>query len=321
MTRWTIGRRLAGIGALSAATALAVGAIGFEQASSASSSADRTFTIDSALSATIDIQHTASVVLADASMLTAALSPARRTEVLAQMAQHAGEMSDHLTLLEHTSGIGGEFVTQLGQFTPTVTVAIDDAARLAGTSGVLPDAQFGSVLEHWNALDASSDALKTLLTDQSAQAVAVARSGATRMKLVLLLVSLVSALVVVLFTWIAAKAITAPIRATKRLLEQVADGDFTGRVQVRAQDDLGQMATALNITVERVGQASGRSPEKPAPCPPPPSASPASAERSPSGPTRLRPRPARHPRAPRRSATTSRPLPPAPARCRSLLPR
>jgi methyl-accepting chemotaxis protein len=136
-----------------------------------------------------------------------------------------------------------------------MSAVLDDAAMLAGTSGVLSTADFDRVLANWNVLDEHSDAVKTLLAETSAREVAAARSGAGRNRTIILAVTVVSALVVGLINWLVARLIAKPIHATKAILKRVAEGDFTGRVAVRAGDDLGDMAAALNGTVERVGQA------------------------------------------------------------------
>src|SRR6185437_15065753 len=49
--------------------------------------------------------------------------------------------------------------------------------------------------------------------------------------------------------WLAAK-IVAPLRAAVDVLGKVADGDLTQRLDVSSKDEVGQMSTALNRTLE-----------------------------------------------------------------------
>jgi methyl-accepting chemotaxis protein len=249
---WTIARRLAAIGTMAILAVLLVGVISVVQAGRAASRADEAFRVTRALATTLDVQHTASVVLADASMLTDPLSAADRTDTIAQMTEHADEMREHLRLLR-TIGIGGEFATMMGTFGAAIEASLADAAQLARTSAPISQAEFDTVHQHWDALDESSDAMKTLLTESTVRDVDAAETGAARTELIVALVTLVTALGVGLATWLVARVIAGPIRMTKAVLERVADGDFTGRVPVRSQDDLGRMAAALNTTVERVG--------------------------------------------------------------------
>ncbi|MEV6488979.1 methyl-accepting chemotaxis protein [Actinoplanes sp. NPDC051633] len=252
--RWTVGRRLAGIGALSIAASVAVGLIGFLQTNAASTRADRAFRVTEALSTTIDSQHTGSVVLADAAILTQEVSAARRAEVIDQMTEHAGELQEQLRLLQ-AADLGGEFTAAIADYLPTIEPVLSDVATLEQTSGVLSQAEFDTVQEHWDALDEGSDALKTLLSETSVRDVAAAESGDARTKLILVIVTAVSALLLGAVVWFVARIIASPIRTTKALLEQVAKGDFRKRAAVRSDDDLGDMAAALNRTVEHVGEA------------------------------------------------------------------
>jgi methyl-accepting chemotaxis protein len=252
--KWTVGRRLAQIAALAIAAAATVGTIGFVQAQAAGTRSDRAFQVAGALAATIDSQHTASVVLADAAILTQNLTAARRTEVVAQMSDHATEMKDHEAVIQGAK-LGGEFTAPIAAFLPTIDPILADSARLAQTTGTLSPADFDVVQKHWDAFDVASDTVKSLLDDTGTRYVAEARAGATRTKEILLVVTLVSALLVGVVIWFVSRIIAAPIVATKNLLERVAAGDFRKRLVVRSRDDLGEMGEALNRTVDRMGEA------------------------------------------------------------------
>ncbi|MGW4945628.1 methyl-accepting chemotaxis protein [Actinoplanes sp. NPDC004185] len=252
--KWTVARRLAAIGALSIAASLAVGTIGFTQARSASDRADRAFRVAEALATTIDSQHTASVVLADAAILTQDVSADRRAEVIDQLTEHAGELKEQQAMLTDVD-LDAEIDASVAAYLPTIGPVLSDAAQLAQVSGVLPQAAFDTAQEHWDDLDAGSDALKTLLAEISAADVVAAHDGSSRTTLVLTGVTLLSALLVGVVIWFIARLIAAPVAATKALLERVAAGDFRHRLTVRTDDDLGEMGTALNTTVDRVGQA------------------------------------------------------------------
>jgi methyl-accepting chemotaxis protein len=251
---WTIGRRLAAIGAISIMATSAVGIISFWESTAAAAKAERAFRVNHALATTNDSQHTASVVLADAAMLVLPLSPARRAEVIDQMTEHADELREQLAVLQ-AADIDAAFAAQMATFAPAITAVLDDADMLARIPGVLSASAFASVLANWNVLDERSDATKTLLAETSAREVATAKAVANQARLLVLAVALASAALIGLIDWLVARRIATPIRATQVVLERVANGDFTGRVEARRGDDLGDMAAALNGTVERVGQA------------------------------------------------------------------
>jgi methyl-accepting chemotaxis protein len=252
--RWTVGRRLTAIGFVAIVAATVVGLIGMIQAASSSRRAEDAFAISQALATTNDAQHTASVVLADASILMADLPADRRTAIVEQMTEHAGELADQVSWLQETD-LGGEFRAAEEAFLPAAGPVLDDVDRLARSTGPVPQAEFDTVQQHWDALDEGSDAFKTLLAEASQRSVTETAAGNNRTRTILLAITLASAVVVAAMTWLVARLVTPPIGATKRLLERVAEGDFTGRVSVRTNDDLGDMAAALNATVERVGTA------------------------------------------------------------------
>ncbi|GGK36117.1 methyl-accepting chemotaxis protein [Pilimelia terevasa] len=234
-----------------------MGGIGILQARASSQRAERAFEVARTLSTTIDAQHTASVVLADAAILAQPLSATDRVEVVEQMTEHAGELREQLETL-NAAEVGDEFRVLRAEFEPTIEALLADSDRLARSSAVLALTDLNSVREHWGAFDEQSDAVKTLLSEVSVREVTAANAGAESTTVILIIVTVISATLVGGVVWLIARLIARPIRLTKALLERVAAGDFTGRIDVRVADDLGLMGRALNTTVESVGAAIGR---------------------------------------------------------------
>jgi methyl-accepting chemotaxis protein len=54
---------------------------------------------------------------------------------------------------------------------------------------------------------------------------------------------------------IIARSIVRPLGKTVSVLRAIAGGDFTKRLEVTAQDEVGQMATALNQAVDDIRSA------------------------------------------------------------------
>jgi methyl-accepting chemotaxis protein len=231
-----------------------VGIIGLAQADGSGRRSGEAFRAAEALSTTIDTQHTASVILADAAILTQDLAADRRTDIIAQLTEHADELREQQTTLRGAD-IGADLRAAIDVYLPTIDPVLADAASLAQTSGTLAQADFDTAQANWDSLDEGSDAVKTLLTDTATQDIAAARAGDRRTKQIILLVTFVSALLVGTAVWFVSRLIAAPIRSTKALLEQVAAGDFRHRLTVRTDDDLGEMGHSVNRTVERVGAA------------------------------------------------------------------
>jgi methyl-accepting chemotaxis protein len=57
-----------------------------------------------------------------------------------------------------------------------------------------------------------------------------------------------------LIAWLIARGIARPIRVMAAVMQQVADGDLTVRVDHTSKDEVGDMGTALNSTVESLHQ-------------------------------------------------------------------
>jgi methyl-accepting chemotaxis protein len=252
--RWTIGRRLAALGIVAIFSTVIVGLIGVREASSSNTRAERAFEVAKALSLTIDAQHTASVVLADASILTGALTAERRTQIIEQMTEHAGELEKQVAGLGALK-LSGDLGDALAVFLPTTAPVLEDAAHLTTMTGRTSPKDFDTVQSHWDQLDEASDGLKSLLSERSAQTTAETSAANGTTRTTLLIITLISAAAVTGLVWLVARQVAPPIRTTRRLLEAVATGDFTGRVPAASRDDLGDMGRALNSTVENVGRA------------------------------------------------------------------
>jgi len=60
-----------------------------------------------------------------------------------------------------------------------------------------------------------------------------------------------------IFAWLITRSITRPLSRTVRVLEAVADGDLTRRLDVSSSDEVGRMGEALNRTLEKVRSVFG----------------------------------------------------------------
>ena len=79
------------------------------------------------------------------------------------------------------------------------------------------------------------------------EAVSSAKRGMGISLLLVIVLSVAISIVIV-------RSITKPLTVAVQTLEQVADGDLTAGMEVRSKDEIGQMAAALNSTIERLNQ-------------------------------------------------------------------
>jgi methyl-accepting chemotaxis protein len=103
--------------------------------------------------------------------------------------------------------------------------------------------------EYKSAIDATIADVEASLAE--AHADYADRSDSARQLLIGGLVVAVAVAVVAAF--VVVRSITRPLRKTVAVLQQVADGDLTAKLEVETNDEIGQMADALNRTVAGLG--------------------------------------------------------------------
>lgn len=86
----------------------------------------------------------------------------------------------------------------------------------------------------------------------------MAQTAEGRAKTTLVAVALVGLVLGIALAFFTARAITRPITETVKVLSAVADGDYTVRMDVVSKDEIGQMAQALNRTIDAVAGAIGQ---------------------------------------------------------------
>jgi methyl-accepting chemotaxis protein len=137
----------------------------------------------------------------------------------------------------------------------TVDVVLTVADAIAAAAGGVTAAQVQATQQAWDGFDETSDALKTTLTAVVADQQRASAGGETRARWLFGVIGGLTVPLVLVAMWLLARSIVRPVRQTRTVLEHVAAGDFTQRLPVRGNDELADMAQALNTTVSRVGAA------------------------------------------------------------------
>ncbi|MEV0134162.1 methyl-accepting chemotaxis protein [Dactylosporangium sp. NPDC050688] len=252
--RWTVGRRVGGVAAAVTAATLILAEVGFTQTTNTGERGREAVTATQVLAEVNDSQHTASVVLACAYTLLTPLDAAARSTVVERSTEHAGELRDQLAAIEASRSRWG-IDEQVAELSTTVDQVLAVADAITATSGELTPAQVQTAQQAWDAFDEGSDALKTTLTDVVADQQRTAADGETRARWLFGIIGGLTVPLVLIAMWLLARSIVRPVRQTKTVLEHVAGGDFTQRLPLRGNDELTDMAHALNTTVDRVGTA------------------------------------------------------------------
>ena len=120
---------------------------------------------------------------------------------------------------------------------------------------------FGSLERHVTSL---ANAEKVLAASRPAEsealgAVAASIDGIARIvanaKMILAAALFCGILLASAAAWTITQSIAEPIGKTLHVLKSVAAGDYSSRLEVECKDEIGQMATALNTTIQAVGKA------------------------------------------------------------------
>ena len=80
--------------------------------------------------------------------------------------------------------------------------------------------------------------------------VASLESQSATLTIIVLVLAVVGTIVGVVVAWLVFRAVVPPLLKTVGVLEKVAEGDLSQRLDITTKDELGRMATALNAAVE-----------------------------------------------------------------------
>jgi len=97
--------------------------------------------------------------------------------------------------------------------------------------------------------------LTDLNTEGARLATAQAASQAAWLRLISLGITAVGVVLALVVGFVMSGRISRPLVSAVAVLQKVAQGDFTGRLNLDTKDELGQMATALNTAIEEMREA------------------------------------------------------------------
>ncbi|WP_433087402.1 methyl-accepting chemotaxis protein [Dactylosporangium sp. CA-052675] len=253
--RWSIGGRLATLGALGVLATLAVGGIGFVQAGRAADRSATALAVAETRATVLDAQHAVAVVYADANILAHAGDRAGRQPVLDELREHADELRDRATELRAAQVDAATHQQLATAFLPAIDQVLASTRSITEAGGTVDAVALERVDAQWATFDKASDALGEVIDAAAARESTAAQHRSAQTRISILLIAVLAVLTVATATTVVARVIGGSVARTKRMLQRVADGDFTGRLPVRGRDDLADMCDAVNRTVERVGVA------------------------------------------------------------------
>jgi methyl-accepting chemotaxis protein len=111
--------------------------------------------------------------------------------------------------------------------------------------------------ERFSQISDGTNQLIRALQDQALAGRAAAETTAHSLKLLLWSISIGAILVATALNLLIARGISHPLGRTVRVLESVANGDLTKKLDVGSRDEIGQMAAALNLATDGMRNAIG----------------------------------------------------------------
>ena len=130
--------------------------------------------------------------------------------------------------------------------------------------GLMKSGAGGQARGMWGNLDPLLDAVAASLEELSERKVAAMEKTAertwasyTERSRIVVVVILAAIAVATVLGVVITQLIVRPLRSAVRVLESVAEGDFTQRMESVSRDEVGRMAQALNRALESVGAALG----------------------------------------------------------------
>ena len=110
----------------------------------------------------------------------------------------------------------------------------------------------GSTEDAYREIKVDFDKLLALEKNLSSQQYATAMAGSSRTNMIV--ISVLVAAFILSFTISAYlhRIILAPVRETVAVIERIANGDFTRKIEVDSRDEVGQMAANFNLLIEKM---------------------------------------------------------------------
>jgi methyl-accepting chemotaxis protein len=132
------------------------------------------------------------------------------------------------------------------------TMSANEADRLPEALAAIGDAKAS--------LEELEPAINRVLDGANAQAAAKhgeVMASVERAQTILGISTVLAVLVAIIVVWRVTTLVTTPIQEMREKLALVGDGDFTQRMEHRSADEVGQVAEALNATLDKVSKALG----------------------------------------------------------------
>jgi methyl-accepting chemotaxis protein len=205
-----------------------------------------------------DLRHDVNVVRRYQIVVTLG-DPQTRELRLPGLQKAQAQLAEHLKELEHYAR-DGDSRRHMAEFKAKWSLYDETAQRAESLMRARKISEGQDVMskEGFDRFGPASTALEDLVdhfVDVTKAEVSTAQAAAERSFYLVALVLGVVTLLSATGGWLATRAVVKPIRSAVIALEQVAAGNYDQSVEVRSNDEIGRMGTALNSTIGAVRSA------------------------------------------------------------------
>jgi methyl-accepting chemotaxis protein len=143
------------------------------------------------------------------------------------------------------------FLAQLDQAYKELGKIFEQLDRLLLSQNITQaDQVWSKNLNLRNFILSTADQYLQQLTRENQQIIQDSEDTATFTKIIAIVAGLLGVLFTAFLAWLLSSALGRPLAVTRRHLERVSAGDFSQNLQLQNQDELGDMAKALNLSIE-----------------------------------------------------------------------
>ncbi|QGY04503.1 methyl-accepting chemotaxis protein [Methylobacterium mesophilicum SR1.6/6] len=191
---------------------------------------------------------------------------ARSEDILAAWRQTADRIEGRLTAIAQLASEyqASSASSERAAAWDRVAAAAADVQSAFGEVRTLGEAQFAAIAKQdAAAVESRNDditrlqapflggikTLRTLLDGGMAVGQRAAQAVYERSRLSIYLTLAASVLLALLVTWLISRAVVRPLETVMRFVERVGDGDLSGQLEARRQDEVGRLAGTLNAMV------------------------------------------------------------------------
>jgi len=248
---WTVGRKVAALGMAGLLAALLVMGTGQYAIRTLKNASESQALTGGAVGKGLTADAASEAIHGDVLASLLATDPAGHHAAEIDAKAQAATLRSALAGLEQLAATGNlptldDALSKGEEFLASSTQMMD----MAGTDPANASTQLATYNAAFGAFTSSLDAVNAQILADSNDSLAAARASAARARAILIALSVIAIAGVFIASRLVIDGIVSPLGQAVAGLRRLADADLTGHVEVRGDDEVGQLATSFNAAVD-----------------------------------------------------------------------